>query len=79
MNPYQWVWQYARRSRLQIILASILIIINAIGVVAVPLLGGMLVDLVINQRHLKLLLPLLSAMIGITLIRTLMRYCYIIL
>lgn len=79
MNPYQWVWQYARRSQLQIILASILIIINAIGVVAVPLLGGMLVDLVINQRHLKLLLPLLAAMIGITLIRTLMRYCYIIL
>ncbi|MBU7519060.1 ABC transporter ATP-binding protein [Lactiplantibacillus pentosus] len=79
MNPYQWVWQYARRSQPQIILASILIIINAIGVVAVPLLGGMLVDLVINQRHLNLLLPLLTAMIGITLIRTLMRYCYIIL
>lgn len=79
MNPYQWVWQYARHSRWQIIVACILIIINAAGVVAVPLLGGIIVDLVINQRQLALLLPLLAAMVGITLIRTIMRYCYIIL
>ena len=79
MNPYQWVWQYARHSRWQIIVACILIIINAAGVIAVPLLGGIIVDLVINQRQLTLLLPLLAAMIGITLIRTIMRYCYIIL
>lgn len=79
MNPYQWVWQYARHSRWQIIVACILIIINAAGVIAVPLLGGIIVDLVINQRQLALLLPLLEAMVGITLIRTIMRYCYIIL
>ena len=79
MNPYQWVWQYARHSRWQIILASLLITVNALGVVAVPLLGGIIVDVVINQRHLNLLLPLLAGMVGITLIRTVMRYCYIIL
>ncbi len=79
MNPYQWVWQYARHSRWQITLASLLIIVNALGVVAVPLLGGIIVDVVINQRHLNLLLPLLAGMVGITLIRTVMRYCYIIL
>ncbi len=55
MNPYQWVWQYARHSRWQIILASLLITVNALGVVAVPLLGGIIVDVVINQRHLNLL------------------------
>ena len=74
MNPYQWVWQYARHSRWQIILASLLITVNALGVVAVPLLGGIIVDVVINQRHLNLLLPLLAGMVGITLIRTVMRY-----
>ncbi len=79
MNPYQWIWQYAKRSRSQVILAIILIIGNAAGIVVVPLLGGMIVDQVINQGHTDRLLPLLAIMIGITLVRTGMRYCYIIL
>lgn len=79
MNPYQWVWQYAKRSRWQLVLALILVVINAIGVVVVPLLGGVIVDRVITQRQLNLLIPLLAIMIGVTLFRTLIRYCYIIL
>lgn len=79
MNPYQWVWQYAKRSRWQLVLALILVVINAIGVVVVPLLGGVIVDRVITQRQLNLLIPLLAIMVGVTLFRTLIRYCYIIL
>ncbi|CAM3113728.1 ABC transporter ATP-binding protein [Lactiplantibacillus plajomi] len=79
MNPYQWIWQYAKRSRIQIILAIILIVINAAGIVIVPLFGGFIVDQVINQGHLERLVPLLAAMVGVTLLRTIMRYCYIIL
>lgn len=79
MNPYQWVWQYAKRSRWQLVLALILVVINAIGVVVVPLLGGVIVDRVITQHQLNLLVPLLAIMIGVTLFRTLIRYCYIIL
>lgn len=79
MNPYQWVWQYAKRSRWQIIVALILIVINAAGIVVVPLLGGIIVDRVINQGHTELLIPYLAIMIGVTAFRTLIRYCYIIL
>lgn len=79
MNPYQWVWQYARRSRWQIVTAIILIIVNSAGVVVVPLLGGLIVDQVIMHGHTERLLPMLAVMVGLTLVRTLMRYCYIIL
>lgn len=78
-NPYHWIWQYARRSRWQIWLASGLIILNAVSVVVVPLIGGLLVDQVITQRHLERLLPLLVTMVGVTLLRTIMRYGYIML
>lgn len=79
MNPYQWIWQYAKRSKIQIVLALILIVINSAGIVVVPLLGGILVDKVIRGGQTALLIPLLATMIGVTVIRTLMRYCYIIL
>ncbi|MFB9769065.1 ABC transporter ATP-binding protein [Lactiplantibacillus modestisalitolerans] len=78
-NPYRWIWQYARRSRWQIWLASGLIILNAVSVVVVPLIGGLLVDQVITQRHLERLVPLLVTMVGVTLLRTIMRYGYIML
>ncbi|KRL13840.1 ABC transporter ATP-binding protein [Schleiferilactobacillus perolens] len=79
MNPYQWIWRYARRYKGKMWLAAILIIGNSLGIIVVPLLGGAIIDQVINQGHTERLPWMLAVMIGTTLVRTLMRYTYQIL
>lgn len=76
MNPYTWVWQYARKSRGLIIWAVMLILVNAAGIVVVPILSGMIVDQVIDEGHTDRLVPMLLIMIGVTLGRTIVRYIY---
>ena len=76
MNPYQWVWQYTRHDKPRLILVAVLILISALGTIVVPLAGGMIVDQVILQGHVDRLIPLLALMIGVTLLRTLVRYWY---
>ena len=51
MNPYQWIWHYARRYKGRMVMAAVLIIGNALGIIVVPLLGGKIIDVVINQGH----------------------------
>lgn len=79
MSSIKWVWQYAKVYKWRIILALILVIMTSILSIVFPILGGKIVDLVINQKKEQLLLPLLSVMFGITLIRVIMRYAYQIL
>ncbi|MGX7163212.1 ABC transporter ATP-binding protein [Enterococcus massiliensis] len=76
MNNAQWIWQYAKKYRRKIILASIFLLINALLIVVNPYLGGMVIDDVITQKKTNLLLPLLALMIGTTVIRTIVRYSY---
>ncbi|WP_225046877.1 ABC transporter ATP-binding protein [Lacticaseibacillus kribbianus] len=79
MNPYTWVWQYVRRNHAKMVIAVILILLNALAIVVAPLLGGMIVDQVIEQGHTDRLIPMLAIMIGVTLFRTIIRYIYCIL
>lgn len=76
MNPYQWIWQYAKHSPGHIILGVILIFVNSAATVVVPLMGGLIIDQVITQGHTERLMPMLLIMIGVTLGRTLVRYTY---
>lgn len=76
MNQFQWIWQYAKKYRGRIVIASLLLIVNALLIVINPLLTGQIVDKVIDGQQAGLLVPLLGTMIGITLIRTIVRYIY---
>ncbi|WP_179394569.1 ABC transporter ATP-binding protein [Lacticaseibacillus absianus] len=79
MNPYTWVWQYAKKSRAAILFASALILINSAAIIVVPLLGGMIVDQVILQGHIARLTPMLVTMVAVTAARVVVRYAYQIL
>lgn len=79
MNNYQWIWQYSKKYQFRIILALIFVLLNAILIIINPLISGKIVDEVIDNHQIKLLVPLLLLMIGITLIRTIIRYSYQIL
>lgn len=76
MNNYQWIWAYARKYKGKMVLAFIFVVINCLLIVINPYLSGMVVDKVIDGNQGNLLVPILAAMIGITVIRTAVRYSY---
>lgn len=79
MNNYQWIWQYSRKYKGRVIVASFLIFVNAMMILVNPLLSKTIVDRVIKKGETDLLLPIIGIMIGITVVRTIVRYCYQIL
>src|SRR5699024_2574804 len=76
MNPFTWIWQYVKPYTPRLIIASIFLILNAILVVINPFLSGILIDEVIGQNQPERLGKILLLMIGITFIRTVVRYTY---
>lgn len=53
-----------------------ILLANSFFVVIIPILSGRLIDEVIENNQVQLLVPILLAMIGATLIRTVTRYIY---
>lgn len=76
MDALKWLWQYVRSNKPYLLLASLLIIISSSLTVVVPILGGKIVDLVIDQQKTRFLVPIILLMIGVTLVRTAVRYSY---
>lgn len=76
MNNFSWIWQYSKKNKKRINLSLFLILIDCVTFVANPYLGGVIIDKVINNHQTDLLIPLLLAMIGITVVRTIIRYTY---
>lgn len=79
MNSFEWIWQYAKKNKNKLLLAVIFVVINAILIVIIPLLTGRIVDQVINQGKIEELVPILGTMIGVTVIRTVVRYSFIVI
>ena len=67
------------KNKNKLLLAVIFVVINAILIVIIPLLSGRIVDQVINQGKTEELVPILGIMIGVTVIRTVVRYSYQVL
>ena len=76
MESIKWVGKYMRPYWWRVFIATILVVIVAILNVVSPLIGGMIVDDVIVDQKAGLLVPLLSAMIIASFIRTILRYIY---
>lgn len=76
MNSYQWIWQYVKKYTSKGVMATFLLVVNAILIVVNPLLGGKLVDEVIMKNQTEKLVPMLAIMIGVTFFRTIIRYVY---
>ncbi|MDU1521339.1 MAG: ABC transporter ATP-binding protein [Actinomyces sp.] len=72
----RWIAPYCRPDVPRVLAALVLFVVDKILIMLVPILAGMIVDLVIVDRHLDQLLPLCGAMVGATLVRTCARYGY---
>ncbi len=76
MNNYQWIWQFVKPNKKRIFIALIFILISSFLILIDPYLTGVLVDQVIGQKKDHLLVPILLMMIGVSLVRTAIRYAY---
>ncbi|WP_071130324.1 ABC transporter ATP-binding protein [Enterococcus timonensis] len=79
MNNYQWIWRFVAPNKKRLLVALIFILINAGLILVNPYLAGVLIDQVIQGGKVELLIPILLIMIGVTLVRTVVRYLYQIL
>jgi ATP-binding cassette subfamily B multidrug efflux pump len=76
---FKWVWKYAKKYKGRIMVAFILVIICSAMSMVAPYLSGTIVDEVIKGGKSNLLLPLLAFITGITILRSLLRYTFLIL
>ncbi|WP_152752063.1 ABC transporter ATP-binding protein [Clostridium estertheticum] len=76
---FRWVWKYAKKYNIKIIIGFILVIIcSAMNMVA-PYLSGTIVDRVIMGKESNILIPLLGVIIAVILLRSILRYIFLIL
>ncbi|MBU3156733.1 ABC transporter ATP-binding protein/permease [Clostridium estertheticum] len=79
MMAFRWVWKYAKKYNIKIIIGFILVIIcSAMNMVA-PYLSGTIVDKVIMGKESNILIPLLGVITAVILLRSILRYVFLIL
>ncbi len=76
MTPMKWFFGFLKKYRKRMILGVFLtILITALNIVN-PYISGMIVDDVIKKEAYNLLMPLIGCMIGITIIKGVIRFSY---
>ncbi|MCM2535121.1 ABC transporter transmembrane domain-containing protein [Neobacillus pocheonensis] len=76
MHSMRWVWSYIRNYRVRLFISlSLSLFISALNMVN-PYVAGKIVDKVIFEHQEHLLIPLLMTMIGVTIVKTVIRYNY---
>ncbi|WP_314061162.1 ABC transporter ATP-binding protein [uncultured Vagococcus sp.] len=76
MNNFQWIWKYMKQDFNKVIWGIILLIASSLLIIINPLLSGMIVDDVLTKGLHNKLVPILLIMIGVTVLRTILRYLY---
>ncbi|MBC1500260.1 ABC transporter ATP-binding protein [Listeria weihenstephanensis] len=76
MASLKWIWYYTKGKRGFVWLSVFFIVIASLLSMVYPLVGGKVIDIVIDQGKMGWLLPLLGIMIVTTFLRTILRYTY---
>lgn len=76
MQSVHWVWGYIRKYRLRLCLGFFLALLVSVLNMFNPYFAGKIIDNVIYGHQDDLLWPLLGSMIGITILKTVVRYNY---
>lgn len=77
MTAMKWFGQYLKRYRLRLTVAFILVTITALMSVVNPYISGNIVDDVIGNGHYEILPYMLLILIGTTVVRSIIRFCYL--
>ena len=77
MGYIRWLLSFLKKYRVRMIVGLILVFITALLVLINPQISGMIVDEVIEGQHYEKLGILLLIMIGVTLVRSLLRFTFL--
>ena len=77
MGYIRWFLSFLKKYRVRMIVGLILVFITSLLVLINPLISGMIVDEVIEGQHYEKLGILLLIMIGVTLVRSLLRFTFL--
>lgn len=77
MGYVRWFLSFLKKYRVRMIVGLILVFITALLVLINPQISGMIVDEVIEGQHYEKLGILLLIMIGVTLVRSLLRFTFL--
>ena len=77
MGYIRWFLSFLKKYRVRMIVGLILVFITALLVLINPQISGMIVDEVIERQHYEKLGILLLIMIGVTLVRSLLRFTFL--
>ena len=77
MGYIRWFLSFLKKYRVRMILGLILVFITSLLVLINPQISGMIVDEVIEGQHYEKLGILLLIMIGVTLVRSLLRFTFL--
>jgi ATP-binding cassette, subfamily B, multidrug efflux pump len=76
MQSIKWVWGYIKNYRVRLFSGLFLALVVSVLNMMNPYFAGKIVDNVIYGHHKGLLLPLLGSMVGVTIVKTVIRYNY---
>lgn len=77
MGYIRWFLSFLKKYRVRMIVGLILVLITSLLVLINPQISGMIVDEVIEGQHYEKLGILLLIMIGVTLVRSLLRFTFL--
>ena len=77
MGYIRWFLSFLKKYRVRMIVGLILVFITSLLVLITPQISGMIVDEVIEGQHYEKLGILLLIMIGVTLVRSLLRFTFL--
>ncbi|MEH6956058.1 ABC transporter ATP-binding protein [Neobacillus drentensis] len=76
MHSLRWVWGYMRNYRVKLFFGLSLVLVVSLLNMFNPYIAGKIIDKVIYGHQNDLLWPFLEVMIGVTLVKTVIRYRY---
>mgnify|MGYP000735115213 FL=1 len=79
MTPMKWFFSFLKKYRLRMIIAFIMVTVATAMFIINPYVSGIIVDRVIEKGEYELLWKLVIILIGTTVIRSIMKYCYLFL
>lgn len=76
MEALRWIWNYLKDYKIKYAIGLMFVLIGAVVSLINPILGGIIVDEVLEKGRVNLLIPILLSMISVVLVKNGIEYTY---
>ncbi|ADL53572.1 ABC transporter ATP-binding protein [Clostridium cellulovorans] len=76
MESFRWIWSYVNKYKFKFCFALIMVLVAAAMTMVNPYFSGKIVDEVIGEGKTNMLVPIIGIMIGVMLIKSIIRYTF---